>query len=200
MNYQTAQIAETLKNTRKEQGLSQRALSERVGIPQSQISKIENGAVDMRLSTLIELARTLELELTLVPRKTLPAIQSLVRSAAPRRVNVDLSAMKELKRVRETINGFAAQLTKSNEFASLQNQIRDIERMRRQITDSAPLRELTKSLQAIMTIQDNDKTMKALHESAQQAAEIRNQLAHSAALFEKALPKSAYSLEEGDDG
>ncbi|MEQ9060816.1 MAG: helix-turn-helix domain-containing protein [Gammaproteobacteria bacterium] len=200
MDYQTAQIAERLKKARHEKGLSQRALSERVGIPQSQISKIENGAVDMRLSTLVELARTLELELILVPRKTLPAVQSVVRSSAPRRVSVDPSVVKELKRVRENANRFAAQFAKLNEFARLQNELRDIERMRAQILDSAPLRELNQSLKKLKAFQENDEAMKALRKTAEQAAAFRNQLAHSAAAFENVLPKSAYSLEEGDDG
>lgn len=200
MAYQIAQIAERLKKARHEKGLSQRALSERVGIPQSQISKIENGAVDMRLSTLVELARTLELELTLVPRKTLPAVQSVVRSSAPARMRVDPSVVKELERLHERISQFAAPLTKSNEFARLQNALRDIEGMRAQILDSGPLRELNQSLKALKAFQENDEAMEALRRSAEQAADIRNQLVHSAAASEKASPKSAYSLEEGDDG
>jgi len=81
MNYTITHITDKLKAARKAKGLSQRALSKLAGVPQSHISKIENGAVDLRLSSLIELARILGLEATLVPRKTLPAINSIVRSA-----------------------------------------------------------------------------------------------------------------------
>jgi len=69
-----------LKNARKAQGLSQVELSERVGVPQSHISKIENGNVDIQLSSLTQLARALDFELQLVPKKALPAVQSIVRS------------------------------------------------------------------------------------------------------------------------
>jgi transcriptional regulator with XRE-family HTH domain len=63
MNYTTDHIATTLKNARKAKGLSQRALSELVRAPQSHISKIESGGVDLRVSSLVELARVLDLEL-----------------------------------------------------------------------------------------------------------------------------------------
>jgi transcriptional regulator with XRE-family HTH domain len=200
MDYQTAQIAETLKKARQEKGLSQRALSERVGITQSQISKIENGTVDMRLSTLIELARTLEFELTLVPRKTLPAVQSVVRSSAPRRVRTDLSAVKELQRLTENINKFSSQFKTSKEFARLQHYVRDIERMQRQLTDSGALREINKTLQALKTFEESAKTTNAILKSAEKTEALRNKLVHSMTLPEKATPKPAYSLEEGDDG
>ena len=79
MIYALAAISNSLKKARLTKGLSQRALSAAAGIPQSHISKIEAGAVDLRLSSLIELARTLDLELALIPRSHVPAVRSLVR-------------------------------------------------------------------------------------------------------------------------
>lgn len=76
--YKIEHITDALKAARKRKGLSQRELSERSGVPQSHISRIENGAVDLRLSSLIELARTLDMELVMVPRKAVPAVQSIV--------------------------------------------------------------------------------------------------------------------------
>jgi transcriptional regulator with XRE-family HTH domain len=81
MTYVTEQIVASLKAARERKGLSQRALGQKVGVPQSHISKIENNAVDLRLSSLIELARALDLELVLVPRKAVPAVRSIARSA-----------------------------------------------------------------------------------------------------------------------
>ena len=82
MTYTTEHIAGTLKNTRRAKGLTQCALGRKVAVPQSHISKIENGAVDLRVSSLVELARALHLELMLVPRKTVSAVQSIVREDA----------------------------------------------------------------------------------------------------------------------
>ncbi|MBI3678027.1 MAG: helix-turn-helix transcriptional regulator [Proteobacteria bacterium] len=59
--------------------LSQRELSGRIGLPQAQISRIENGTVDPRLSSLIEIARALDLELVFVPRAIVPAVEALKR-------------------------------------------------------------------------------------------------------------------------
>ena len=80
MSYAIEPIAERLKEARERKGLSQRQLGKLVGVPQSHISKIESGAVDLRLSSLVELARALDLELTVVPRKSLSAVQSIARS------------------------------------------------------------------------------------------------------------------------
>lgn len=79
MSYATEHIAKTLKQARERHGLSQRALSRLSGVPQSHISKIENGAVDLRLSSLVELARALDLELLLAPRARLGVLRALLR-------------------------------------------------------------------------------------------------------------------------
>src|SRR5258708_28536624 len=77
MTTQLEPIAALLKAARERKGLSQRALGRRVGLPQSHISKIENAAVNLQTSSLIEIARALDLELTLLPRSALPAIRAL---------------------------------------------------------------------------------------------------------------------------
>ncbi len=77
MNYSIEEIAFNIKAARQKKGLSQRALSLKIGVPQSHISKIENGLVDLQTSSLIQLARALELELVLVPISLLPAIRAM---------------------------------------------------------------------------------------------------------------------------
>jgi len=81
MSYSTQYIAQQLKKSRENMGLSQRELSARAGVPQSHISKIESGNVDLRLSSLVAISRVLELELALIPRKYLSAVNSIVGSA-----------------------------------------------------------------------------------------------------------------------
>jgi HTH-type transcriptional regulator / antitoxin HipB len=70
-------ITEQIKAARKKKGLSQKSLGIKVGIPQSHISKIEQGKVDLQTSSLIQLARVLDLELMLVPRQHITAVQAL---------------------------------------------------------------------------------------------------------------------------
>lgn len=81
MHESIAHITQQIKEAREAKGLSQRALSKKIGIPQSHISKIENGTVNLQLSSLIELARVLELELMLVPKGAQKATSALVKEA-----------------------------------------------------------------------------------------------------------------------
>ncbi|ELM6610202.1 helix-turn-helix domain-containing protein [Vibrio cholerae] len=81
MSYVTEQILQSLREARVRKGFSQRELSARSGVPQSHISKIESGGVDLRMSSLIALARVLDLELFVVPKKSVPAIKSIIRSS-----------------------------------------------------------------------------------------------------------------------
>ncbi|MFX8320164.1 helix-turn-helix transcriptional regulator, partial [Acinetobacter baumannii] len=59
MSHGNGEIIEVLRAARQAKQLSQRELSAKAGVPQSHISKIENGGSDIRLSSLIELARAL---------------------------------------------------------------------------------------------------------------------------------------------
>lgn len=105
MTTATEHIARTLLDARKRKGMSQRALADLAGVPQSHISKIESGAVDLRLSSLIELSRALGLELELVPRAAVPAVQSIVRSSTPAPQDTTTAMMRgELARLRAVLN------------------------------------------------------------------------------------------------
>ncbi len=88
---QLSRIGGALKQARLTLGLTQRALGERVRLPQSHISKIEQGGVDLQLSSLTELARALELEVQLVPRHAVPAVEGVVRSIVPTALNESTS-------------------------------------------------------------------------------------------------------------
>lgn len=80
MPYSVEHIGQILKQARLKKGLSQRDLSLKTGFPQSHISKIERGQIDLQASSLIELSRILDLELMFVPKTLVPAMQSLLRS------------------------------------------------------------------------------------------------------------------------
>jgi transcriptional regulator with XRE-family HTH domain len=71
-------IIQSLKSARREKGLTQAELGKKLGLPQSHISKIEQELTNPQLSTLRDMARILDLELTLVPRPMLPAVKSLL--------------------------------------------------------------------------------------------------------------------------
>lgn len=71
-------VIKSLKKQRLELKLKQSELGSKLGLPQSHISKIEQGATDPRLSTVTDMARLLNQELVLVPREMLPLIKSLI--------------------------------------------------------------------------------------------------------------------------
>lgn len=76
-------IITALTTARHRAGLSQRALADKVGLAQSHISKIERGAVDPQTTSLVEIARVLGLELSLVPTPLMPALRALIRESIP---------------------------------------------------------------------------------------------------------------------
>jgi len=80
INYAREEIVSQIKAVRKTRGLSQAALGQLIGLPQSHISKFEKGSVDMQLSSLIELSRALGLEIRLVPRALLPVLDGVLRA------------------------------------------------------------------------------------------------------------------------
>jgi len=61
-------------------GWGQRELGSAVGLPQPHISLIESGDVVPRFDTLLDIVRVLDLDLLLVPRSLIPAVQSLIRA------------------------------------------------------------------------------------------------------------------------
>ena len=201
MSYLNDQILKSLKRARKAKGLSQRELSAKSGVPQSHISKIENGAVDLRVSSLVALARTLDLELELVPRKIVPAVQSIVRKT----INTDL--MNTQRRAQEMIDDYMGTINAAVNMASVNIPQRELDRLKININDISNLmpRINATQLEAMastrIAIEEalnsgyTDKIKKALGE----IGTIRNNLAHSKLeSITQALP--AYSLDnEVDD-
>jgi len=67
-----------LHQERRRRGWSQTELGKRVGMPQVHISSIETGKIVPRFDTLAEIARALDFELLLIPRRLVPAVESLL--------------------------------------------------------------------------------------------------------------------------
>lgn len=71
-------IRKQLKTARKLQNLSQKDLGGRLGFAQSYVSSIEAGKVEPLFKNVMEMARALDLELMLIPRKVVPAVRTLL--------------------------------------------------------------------------------------------------------------------------
>jgi len=201
MTYAIEQIGRTLRDAREARGLSQRALSAKAGVPQSHISKIENGAVDLRVSSLVELARVLDLELVLVPRKATPAVQSIVRSSgASTQAAAEgfEKALKELKRMQNDVAQLAKMHPNLTELAQFQQRVRELQHFRIPAHDLETLRDASDSLRAF---KESKTGVDKLRDALAQINKVRNQLAHGleASSFKKAV-RSAYGLDEDDHG
>ncbi len=72
-------IIEQLKAARQAMGLKQSEVGEKLGLPQSHVSKIEQGGTDPRLSTVSDMARVLDRELVLVPRQLLSQVRAMLQ-------------------------------------------------------------------------------------------------------------------------
>lgn len=95
MRHELQQFAKRLRETRLARGMTQRELSALSGVPQAQLSRIEAGEVDLRLSTLTAVANALELEVVLIPRKAAPAVGAVVREVERQTSSSPLAAMQE---------------------------------------------------------------------------------------------------------
>jgi HTH-type transcriptional regulator / antitoxin HipB len=74
------QITNLLSEARKSKSWSQKELADRLAMRQSEISDIEAGKRNLRLSTLLDVARAVGLEVVLVPRQLLPAVSYVLQS------------------------------------------------------------------------------------------------------------------------
>ena len=72
------EIIRLLKQHRIDRNLNQGDFGNKLGMPQSHISKIEKGGTDPRLSTITDMARLLDQELILVPREMLHTVRAFI--------------------------------------------------------------------------------------------------------------------------
>lgn len=191
MRYANEAIIAGLKTARETSGLSQRDLSAKVGVPQSHISKIESGGADIRLSSLIELARALELELMLVPRHLVPAVEGVLR-AAPLPQPGSSSEHKELERAAKALGKIARQHPKTEWLDRLRQILRELGHFRLSASDLATIDKAAHGLVALAGGNDDGVSISEIRTSLQN---LRNRIAHAL----PAPPQPAYSLEEDDD-
>lgn len=194
------EIAASIREARLAKALTQKELGQRVGLPQSHISKIEKGTVDLKLSSLVEITRALGLEITLVPRKALPAVEGAIRAHGTTvETSRAVSLLNEQAQIAERIKANFPDLAQVEGF---QNAIRSIPRLQ---FDAAQLKALDEALQPA-------KRLKAIIEAQGAAAALTKHLeeatsslrrfckiqVHHAPLIEAGRQLPAYRLEEDD--
>ena len=189
--------------------LDRRDTGKRTGVPRSHISKIESGGTDIRLSSLIELARALDLDLRLLPRKAVSAVDNIVHrtvAATPaiRELNRTLDTVRnlcivypdlnELKRLQDSFQAFKNLPNIGNQLKALRDKgktIRELQQTHKKFAEAGQL----KAIHDVANIPAEQ--LQALREAASAAQNLRNQLVH-AIPEQPSLPRPAYRLD--DDG
>ena len=194
------ELAAKVRAARRAKALTQKELGQRVGLPQSHISKIEKGGVDLQLSSLMEIARALDLEVKLVPRKALPAVEGALRA-----VGTTLETSRALAKLGEQANLAERIKTSYPDLAQVdafQNAIRNIPRIQ---FDAAQLKALdealkpTQRLKKLLEEQGGAALLaKRLEEATSSLRHFRNAQFHAPpGEARRHLP--AHRLEEDDE-
>ncbi|MBK8628661.1 MAG: helix-turn-helix transcriptional regulator [Sphingomonadales bacterium] len=194
------EIASAIRAARQAKALTQKELGQRVGLPQSHISKIEKGAVDLQLSSLIEIARALDLEVKLVPRKALAAVEGVVRAHGTTvETSRALNLLNEQAQLAERIKESFPDLSQIEGF---QNAIRNIPKLS---FDAAQLKALDEALRPAKRLksllgaqEDAAKVARLLEEAISSLKHFRNSQVH-APLIETGRQLPAYRLEDEDE-
>jgi len=206
----TQVLAQILQAARERKGLSQRALAAKLGVRQSYVSRIETASIDPKASSLTEIARTLDLELVLLPRRLLPAVQALQRQDEPNdSVKFEDSIRDRLNRIRHqlrTIEGLAGEpkaltfLDKVIEeliplrFGALAGV--QIQTLLEQIGNM--LNQIRRTPHPSVDKQISKETLITIDRLARELRAIRNRLAHPAA-EQPSRSAPAYRLDTEDE-
>ncbi len=196
MSHVTDHIITALKAARETKAISQRELSAKAGVPQAQISRLESGAVDIRLSSLVSLARALDLEVELVPRKAVSAVETIVRATTngERRSENTRAATTEIIKLAKALNNVRSPEIPSIMMEKALSHIRMIER----IQPNAAQLEAIRSFNALLAkTKSLNIDPEAFARHAKVIEHIRNQVVHAPP---PALPpRPAYSLDDEDE-
>lgn len=197
MTYAIEHIARALRNAREARGLSQRALGAKAGIAQGHISKIENGAVDLRLSSLVELARVLDLDLVLAPRKTVPAVNAIIGrsdATAPTPVRVSRRSSNALERLQRLAALAGRARPTEVALGQIQQQARDL---RHFAIPEDSLDAIRDAAAAVKAFHENTAGVDALREALAPLRALRNTLAHAPPdTDDDRAARPAYSLDD----
>ncbi|MGG4604095.1 helix-turn-helix domain-containing protein [Paenalcaligenes sp. Me131] len=193
MDYNLAHFADRLREARIAKNVSQRELSKLAGVPQSHISKIESNQVDLRLSSLIALANALDLEVALIPRKAMPAVQSLSRQAVQGAAS-RVATTEEMRNLQDTLRTLQTTLPARPELDAIRKAYSALKSLP---LDNSALRHIR---QITQTLGRDTEQWAAITAAAQKMTLLRNRLAQSSATHHTlAEAQPAYSLDEDDD-
>ena len=195
MSYKSEGLVGQIKDVRQADGLSQRGLSDRSGLTQSHISQIERGTIEPGLSSLIDLARALDLELVLVPKKLLPAVKGVLQSTQPSR---DLSpetgqaALKEIERGERLVIKQKKLYGGSASLDQIAENLRFLKHTPLRTRELAIVRDV---IETLYRYQASNQSREIVNEIAAKLQTLRNRIAHGRV----EEPRPAYAFDKDED-
>ena len=194
MEYKSEALIAQAREVREASGISQRSLSDRAGLTQSHISHIESGKTDPGLSSFIDMARALDLELILVPKKLLPAVQGLMRAqtSPEMRIHTAQANDKHFARAERIVKKMKQYYGGSADLDRIDEDLRFLRRVNLGDPEMKHVRALITLLE---TFQSSPHATRLVRDTAQKLQRLRNTIAHGA----MTEPKAAYTLDDGDD-
>ncbi|MGB4974883.1 MAG: helix-turn-helix domain-containing protein [Cyclobacteriaceae bacterium] len=197
------EIMREIRRSRESEGISQTELSRRVGIPQSHISKIESGAVDIQLSSLEQIARGLGYEVRLIPKSLLSSVERQVESAQKTRGDQTQQALKTISDVNDNLYKLPtdARIKHQKGIDELKYNLGRLKEIRYDLSD---LKQLTKILAPVLRPAElikfedyNPKTQEALDKLTNRLKKFRYDLVQKVE-YEQVQDKPKYSFDEDD--
>jgi transcriptional regulator with XRE-family HTH domain len=190
MSYPSEELIREVRGQRVKAALSQRALAARSGLTQAHISQIETGRLEPGLSSFIQVARALDLEVVLVPKKLLPAVQGILRPSADNRSPEDGQSALFAKGERfiakqKKLEGRSATLDR------LEEGLRFLKQVRLRKDDLAIV---TDAIEALGQLKESPESRARLENITTTLRNVRNHIAHPVE-----APRPAYALDGEDD-
>ncbi|MQW42137.1 helix-turn-helix domain-containing protein [Sinorhizobium meliloti] len=194
MAYKTEHLIRQLRATREAQKMSQRELSARSGLTQSHISQIERGTMEPGLGSLVDVARALDLEIVLAPKKLMPAIRNILDSAS---ASSDVLTSDQRKLVGRLERWFAQHrggFGSASEADTLKDSLTLLRHLPLSAEEMDTFHEATARLDRW---QADPPSRQELSGIAHAVRHLRNAAVHRDR--DDAVPRSAYALDEEDD-
>jgi transcriptional regulator with XRE-family HTH domain len=194
MGYKSEDLIQQIRGRRADAGISQRALAARSGLTQAHISQIETGTLEPGLSSFIDMARALDLEIMLVPKKFLPAVQGILHQTS-----TDQSTPQEGEAaLREIARGERLVIKQKQLYGSSADLDRIADALR--FLRHAPLRKpdlqiVTGAINKLRRYQASQQSKEIVAALATELHQLRNRLVHNPS----EAPRPAYAIDDEDD-
>lgn len=194
MAYKTEHITQQIRAAREAKHMTQRELSARSGLTQSHISQIERGTMEPGLASLVEVARALDLEIVLAPKKLMPAIGNILDSASARSDTLTSEQRALVGRVDRWLAEGKDRFAIRSDADSLKDSLALLRHLPLSVDELERFRDLAMVLHRW---QSEPPSAKQMSEFARTIRSLRNAAVHRDR--DDAMPRSAYALDEEDD-